>query len=325
MAVAPTPDPRSELSRTSDARWKLAFEANGDGVWDWDVATGAVEFSAGLKTMLGYPPDAPWTNVDDWAHRMHPDDVSAAMAAVDAHLSGATPSYASEHRLRRADGTWCWVLDRGLVLTRDADGRPLRMVGSHTDISAGRRAMEALENERNLLYTVLEHAPIGLAIHSMDSPTPLYVSARFEQIYGVASGTITDVERFFEVVYANLEEREAIERRVQNDMASGDMARMRWEDVPLTLRSGERRWVTASNIPVPAQRLVVSTVQDVTHIHEGNDALWRRTEQLRERNDELLRFNRAAVDRELRMVELKDEVNALLARLNEPPRYQSHD
>lgn len=108
-------------------------------------------------------------------------------------------------------------------------------------------------------------------------------------------------------------------------MASGDAARMRWEDVPLTLRSGERRWVTAVNIPVPAQRLVVSTVQDVTHIHEGNDALWKRTEQLRERNDELLRFNRATVDRELRMVELKDEVNALLARLHEPPRYGGHD
>lgn len=325
MAVAPTPDPRSERSQTSDARWKLAFEANGDGVWDWDVSTGAVEFSAGLKTMLGYPPDAPWKNVDDWAQRLHPDDVAATMAAVNAHLSGATPSYASEHRVRRADGTWCWVLDRGLVLTRDAAGRPLRVVGSHTDISAARKAMEALENERNLLHTVLEHAPIGLAVHSLDSPRPLYVSARFEQNYGLRPGTITDVTRFFDEVYTNLDEREAIQRRVQDDMASGDTARMRWEDVPLTLRSGERRWVTAVNILVPAQRLVVSTVQDVTHIHEGNDALWKRTEQLRERNDELVRFNRATVDRELRMVELKDEVNALLARLHEPPRYGGHD
>jgi len=185
--------------------------------------------------------------------------------------------------------------------------------------------MEALENERNLLYTVLEHAPVGLAVHALDSPRPLYVSARFEQIYGLRPGTLTDVSRFFDEVYTNLDEREAIQRRVREDMASGDAARMRWEDVPLTLRSGERRWVTAVNILVPAQRLVVSTVQDVTNIHEGNDALWRRTEQLRERNDELLRFNRATVDRELRMVELKDEVNALLARLHEPPRYESHD
>lgn len=325
MAVVPTPDSRSEFSRTSDARWKLAFEANGDGVWDWDIATGAVEFSAGLKTMLGYPADAPWSNVDDWAQRLHPDDAAATMAAVDAHLQGLTAVYANEHRLRRADGSWCWVLDRGLVLTRDENGRPLRMLGSHTDISAVRRAMEALENERNLLHTVLEHAPIGLAIHSLDSTTPLYVSARFEHIYGVAPGTISDVSRFFEDVYTNIDEREAIRRRVADDMASGDPSRMRWEDVPLTLRSGERRWVTAVNILVPVQRLVVSTVQDVTHIHQGNDALFRRTEQLRERNDELLRFNRAAVDRELRMVELKSEVNALLARLGESPRYDSHD
>lgn len=321
MATAPTPDSDHDLSRPSEARWKLAFEANGDGVWDWDVPSGRVEFSAGLKTMLGYPADEPWTTVDDWAARLHPDDTASTLAAVEAHLSGATPAYSNEHRLRRADGGWCWVLDRGMVLTRDPEGRPLRMVGSHTDISARQQALAALESERKLLRTILEHAPIGLAVHSLDSPTPLYVSSRFEQIYGLAPGTITDVGRFFDQVYSEASEREMIQRRVSEDMASGDPARLRWEDVPLTLRSGERRWVTAVNIPVPGQRLVVSTVQDVTHIHEGNEALWRRTEQLRERNDELMRFNRAAVDRELRMVELKDEVNELLARLHEPPRY----
>ncbi len=68
---------------------------------------------------------------------------------------------------------------------------------------------------------------------------------------------------------------------------------------------------------------MVSTVQDVTHTHLAAEALRRQTDHLRERNADLIRFNRAAVDRELRMIELKQEVNDLLARLGEPPRYDN--
>ena len=308
-------------ARASEARWKLAFEANGDGVWEWDIPSGRVDFSGGLKAMLGFPVDVPWNKVSDWTDRVHPDDLPEAIARMQAHLQGHTASYSSEHRVRCADGSWKWVLDRGLLLTRDESGAPLRMVGSHTDITESRTATERVDAERRILETVLEHAPIGFAVYSTETGTAHYVSARFEQIYGVPRGTLTSATHFYDDVFTVEEERQAIRQRVAADVASGERSRRRWDDVPLTSRSGERRWVTAVSIPIPERGLMVATVQDVTHTHLAAEALKRQTDHLRERNAELVRFNRAAIDRELRMVELKQEVNDLLARLGEPPRY----
>ncbi len=308
-------------ARASEARWKLAFEANGDGVWDWDIPTGRVEFSDGFKTMLGFSAGEPWHNVRDWSDRVHPDDLPSALASVEAHLAGHAASYASEHRLKCADGNWKWVLDRGLLLTRDTAGAPLRMVGSHTDITESKTAKDQVDAERRLLEAVLEYAPIGFAVYSTSTGAALYVSARFEQIYGVPRGTLTSVAQFYDDVFADPEERRTIRERVSADLASGERTRLRWHDVLLTKRGGERRWVTAVSIPIPDRQLMVSTVQDVTHTHLAADALRRQTDHLRERNAELVRFNRAAIDRELRMVELKQEVNDLLVRLGEPPRY----
>lgn len=319
--LSPSNDPAA--AQASEARWKLAFEANGDGVWDWDIPSGRVDFSDGFKTMLGFRADEPWNNVDDWSVRVHPDDLPGVMATVEDHLTGRTATYSCEHRLRCADGSWKWVLDRGLLLTRDASGAPMRMVGSHTDITESKTAKDRLDAERLMLETVLENAPVGFAVYAATTGAALYVSARFEQVYGVPRGTLTSARSFYDDVFSDPEERRTIRERVSNDMASGDRARMRWDDVPLTTRSGERRWVTAISIPIPGRDLMVATVQDVTHTHLASDALKRQTDHLRERNAELVRFNRATIDRELRMVELKQEVNALLARLGEPPRYDA--
>lgn len=319
--VSPPHDPADP--RASEARWKLAFEANGDGVWDWDVPSGRVEFSDGFKTMLGFPPDAPWHDVRDWSDRVHPDDLPGVMACVEDHLSGRTATYSYEHRIECADGNWKWVLDRGLLLTRDARGAPLRMLGSHTDITASKTATERVDAERRMLETVLGHAPFGFAVFSTVTGLAVYVSARFEEIYGVPRGTITSVMDFYDDVFADPEQRRSIRERVSTDIGAGERGRMRWDDVPLTTRSGERRWISAVSIPIPERQLMVSTVQDVTDARLAAEALTRQAAHLRERNVDLVRFNRAAIDRELRMVELKQEVNSLLSRLGEPPRYDA--
>jgi len=320
--VSPPTDPADP--RASEARWKLAFEANGDGVWDWDVPSGRVEFSDGFKTMLGFPPDAPLQDLRDWSDRVHPDDLTGVMACIEDHLAGRTATYSYEHRLQCADGNWKWVLDRGLLLTRDASGAPLRMLGSHTDITASKTATERADADRRMLEAVLEHAPIGFAVYSAATGLTIYVSARFEQVYDVPRGTLTSVMDFYDDVFADPEERRSFRERVQADIASGDHTRMRWDDVPLTTRGGERRWFTAVSIPVRERHIMVTTVQDVTATHLAAEVLKRQTDHLRERNADLARFNRAATNRELRMVELKQEVNSLLSRLGEPPRYDDH-
>ncbi len=232
--MSPEVSPPSDQAdaRASEARWKLAVEANGDGVWDWDIPSGRVGFSGGLKSMLGFPPDEPWTKVSDWADRVHPDDLPEAMARAQAHLEGHTATYSCEHRIRCADGRWKWVLDRGLLLTRDASGAPLRMVGSHTDITESKTAKDRIDAERRMLESVLEHAPIGFAVYSTATGVAHFVSARFEQIYGVPRGTLTSVTTFYDDVFADPSERASTRDRVLADIASGDRNRMRWDDVP---------------------------------------------------------------------------------------------
>ena len=132
----------------NEALWKLALESAGDGVWDWNLVTGEEFFSHGIKKMFGYD-ESDISNLSaEFDSRTHPDDVPQMRADRQAHFEGRAEVYRNEHRIRCKDGSWKWVLSRGMVISRDEDGRPLRMVGTHTDITehklaeAQQRALE---------------------------------------------------------------------------------------------------------------------------------------------------------------------------------------
>ncbi len=129
--------------RDNEARWKLALESTGDGVWDWYVQTGEEFFSQRLIEMYGFGEHDIRNRADEFDARIHPDDLAQVQQDRQAHLDGLTPTYFNEHRVRCRDGSWKWVLTRGMVISRDAEGRPLRMTGTHTDITE-RKKSEAL-------------------------------------------------------------------------------------------------------------------------------------------------------------------------------------
>lgn len=126
--------------RESEARWKLALESAGDGVWDWNLVTGEEYLSNSMLTMYGFEADELPHLAESLDQRTHPDDRAQMHADRQAHLEGRTPLYRNEHRVQCKDGRWKWVLTRGMIISRDADGRPLRMVGTHTDITELREA-----------------------------------------------------------------------------------------------------------------------------------------------------------------------------------------
>lgn len=133
----------------NEERWRLALEAAGDGVWDWDISASRVIYSTGWKTMLGFEPQDIGQSRDEWKRRVHPQDMPAIVQAVDSHLKGSTRVYRAEYRMRTRDDGWKWILDRGMVIARQPDGTPLRMVGTHTDISTRKQ----LEHELMKLAT----------------------------------------------------------------------------------------------------------------------------------------------------------------------------
>lgn len=119
----------------SEQRWKFALEGSGDGIWDWDIEHNQVIRSARWKSMLGLEDWELGPELEAWKERIHPDDVSRVISDLENYMNGETPQYINEHRLRCKDGSWKWILARGMVVDWAADGRPLRMVGTHTDIS----------------------------------------------------------------------------------------------------------------------------------------------------------------------------------------------
>ncbi len=137
----------------SEFRWKFAIEGAGEGLWDWNVLAGTVFFSPRWKEMLGFTQDEIGCSLDEWRKRVHPDDLARAMADVQAHLDGLTPIYLNEHRICCKDGSWKWILDRGLVVSRDAAGQPLRVIGTHTDINERHQA----DAERHVLEAQIQH------------------------------------------------------------------------------------------------------------------------------------------------------------------------
>lgn len=124
----------------SQSRLRMAMEGSGLGVWDWFADTNSFWFSDTWQTMLGYEPGELPQHLSTWRDAVHPDDWPVINAALYPHLIGETPHYECEHRVRCKDGSWLWVLDRGTVVKRAADGRALRMVGTHDNIHGRKEA-----------------------------------------------------------------------------------------------------------------------------------------------------------------------------------------
>lgn len=139
-----------------------------EGVWEWDVSSGDVYWSPQVATSLGRAPDDIAPSFEAFAALVHPDDVAATRAAIDDYLAGRTRVYEAEFRMRHANGAWRWVHARGRALSRDADGRPTRIAGLHTDVT-GRRDAEASARRRLAeLEAIYEGAPVGLCALDRD-------------------------------------------------------------------------------------------------------------------------------------------------------------
>ncbi|MDR7335585.1 EAL domain-containing protein [Roseateles asaccharophilus] len=123
----------------ADAIWKLALESSGDGVWDWHVQAGVEYFSERYLRLYGFEPGDVDATPEAFDARTHPDDLAQMAQDRDDHFAGRTPLYRNEHRVLSKDGQWKWILSRGMVIARDTAGRPLRMVGTHTDITERKR------------------------------------------------------------------------------------------------------------------------------------------------------------------------------------------
>jgi PAS domain S-box-containing protein len=130
--------------RETEERWQFALDGADHAVWDWNPAKGEVYFSPRWKSILGHAEEEIGPDIWEWESRIHPEDKARVFEVLERHLAGETPVYETEHRLRCKDGSYKWILDRGKVFARDADGKPQRAIGTHTDISDRKAAEERI-------------------------------------------------------------------------------------------------------------------------------------------------------------------------------------
>jgi diguanylate cyclase (GGDEF)-like protein/PAS domain S-box-containing protein len=126
--------------------WKLALEGSGAGAWDWNLETGVQTHSKRWLDMLGYAAGELEQHNAEFVSRVHPDDYPKVKSAFLDHLEGRAEIYTADVRLRCKDGSWKWVVTRGMVVSRSSDQRALRMIGTHTDISDRKHAESELLN-----------------------------------------------------------------------------------------------------------------------------------------------------------------------------------
>ena len=129
------------LARLADSeqRYALAMQGANDGLWDWSVAENRLFFSPRWKQMLGYGEPELGDAPGEWLGRVHQDDRAALTQALDAHLSGAGHHFEHEHRIQHRDGSYRWMLARGMAV-RDPHGRAVRVVGCQTDVTDRKQA-----------------------------------------------------------------------------------------------------------------------------------------------------------------------------------------
>jgi len=232
--------------RESEQRWAFAVEGAGDGVWDWNLRTGAATTSRRWKEIVGSGADA----IDDWKERIHPNDHSRVMATLQTcidSLPGPPATCVKEYRIRCDDDPWKWVLSRGMVLGRDDEGHPLRIIGTLTDITERKQAEEqlriaasAFESQEGMIVT--------------DAQTViLRVNKAFTEITGyTAEEAVGKTPRLF-----------------QSGRHGPDFYRAMWEDIKRTGGWQGEVWDRRKNGEVYPKWLTISAVKDdegvVTH------------------------------------------------------------
>jgi diguanylate cyclase (GGDEF)-like protein/PAS domain S-box-containing protein len=179
-----------EALRESEERYALAAQGANDGLWDWNIRNNTVYYSFRWKSMLGFDDAGIGSTLEEWLSRVHPDDREQVEAKLSAHINSQSPQFECEHRIQHKDGSYRWMLNRGLAV-RDAHGKAYRMAGSQTDIT-GRKNAEA-----QLVHDAFHDALTGLPNRAlfMDRLEHVIASAKRHPryLYGVL---FLDLDRF---------------------------------------------------------------------------------------------------------------------------------
>lgn len=171
-----------EQLRQSEERFSFAVEGAGDGIWDWNMQTGEMPLSGHYEAMLGYDKGELTPTIDAWVASVHPDDIARVQQNLQDYLEGKLKLYVVELRLRRKDGGYKWVLCRGTVVARNGEGKPVRMIGIHSDIGRQKEVEVELKLAREAAERANQAKSDFLSSMSHELRTPMNAIIGFAQM-----------------------------------------------------------------------------------------------------------------------------------------------
>jgi len=226
----------------SEERWQFALEGAGDGVWEYNFQTKEVFFSHQYKKMLGFTDEEFPNQYESWTSRVHPDDQQILKETDRDYKSGFVKSHQREFRMMTASGQYIWILDRGMVVSRTPDGQPLRIIGTHTDITERKSTEQALQFKEEKYRNIL--ANMNLGILEVDPEEKIqYANQSFLDISGYEMNELLGMNARTFLVSGENDDlmQEKVELRLKGKSDAYEIA--------VRNKQGEIRWWLVSGAP----------------------------------------------------------------------------
>jgi PAS domain S-box-containing protein len=252
---------RSETAlRESEERLRLALGAANQGLYDLNVQTGETIVSEGYARMLDYDPAEFHETNAAWIERLHPEDLGRVSAAYTEYVAGRLPEYRVEFRQRTRSGMWKWILSLGKIMERDEQGRPLRMLGTHTDITERKLAEEALRKGEERFRLTFQTSPDSININRLSDGMFVDINEGFTRLTGYTREEVIGKTSLDISLWHDPAEREELVRGLkEKGYYSGLEARFRLKDGTVGIGLMSARILSLGDIPH-----IISITRDIT-------------------------------------------------------------
>ena len=261
--------------KEGEKKYRIIAENTNDAIWILGLESMRLEYiSPAIVNISGYTPEnhiaRPLEEI------FAPQSYGTIMEILSNSLEAEKNRTKDEGEItRRAewqevhkDGHFFWI-EAEMKFLRDDDGIPNGVIGVSRDISQRKKTEIELKNRNEFIETILDNLPIGLSVNNVSDGAVTYTNKALIELYGHDMRSIPDIESYFKTVYPDPEYRKKIQTRVLDDIASGDPSRMKWDDIKITTRTGEEKFITAINIPLLEQNMMISTAQDNTERYKA--------------------------------------------------------
>jgi PAS domain S-box-containing protein len=263
------------------------MDATSDGLWDWNIPNNTIFYSPGYFRILGYEPDKFENKIDFWKELIHPDDIQLALSSNENCLNNVTQNINVEYRMKAMDGSWRWILCRGRAVTRDANGKALRLIGTHVDITQRKTNEEELFRKDSLLKITGLTAKIG----GWEIDTETMTLHWSDEVYRIHELDLTFVPDFSKGIhYYAPESRSIIVDAVTQAIKFGESFDL---ELQFITDKGNHKWVHSIGIAVQENgktKKVYGSIQDITKRKEIELQLQQKKEELIQLNAEKDKF-----------------------------------